>query len=226
MTKSETTKNIFYTYAWLRKNGVPYYIGKGKGRRAWRKGHPKGQVLILKKDLSEQEAFKHETYMISVFGRKDLGTGVLVNFTDGGEGSSGYLHTEATKQKMRVPASDNHKQKLSEVRRKLWQDSEYREMMTRINKESHQTEQARENNKRAQLNRDPNSDIKQKITKRSKWKKEVWDLTEKAINSSLGYFWGKAEISEKTGETKGVIGSMASLIRKGITWERALLGES
>ena len=117
MTNLEITKNIFYTYAWLRENGVPYYIGKGKGRRAWRKGHPKGRVLILKKDLSEREAFKHETYMISVFGRKDLGTGVLVNFTDGGEGSSGYLHTEATKQKMRVPASDDHKQKLSKVRK-------------------------------------------------------------------------------------------------------------
>ena len=99
-------------------------------------------------------------------------------------------------------------------------------MMTQINRESHRTGQARENNRRGQLNRDPNSDTKQKITKRSKWKKEVWDLTEKAINSSSGRFWGKADISRKTGTTKGIIDSMANLIRKGITWERAMLGET
>lgn len=91
----------FYTYAWLREDKTPYYIGKGKGNRAWRKGSPDGsRVLILKKDLTEAEAFKHEIYMIAVFGRKDIGTGILHNFTDGGEGMSGYKFSEGQKLKL------------------------------------------------------------------------------------------------------------------------------
>ena len=93
-------ENVFYTYAYLREDGTPYYIGKGKGKRAYdRKRHSayvpsKNRILILKKNLTEEEAFKHEKYMIAVFGRKDLETGILYNLTDGGDGPSGYVYTE------------------------------------------------------------------------------------------------------------------------------------
>jgi len=89
------TLNCYYTYAYLRENGTPYYIGKGKGNRAFNKGKgeikvpPRDRILFLKKNLTEEEAFKHEVYMIAVLGRKDLGTGILRNITSGGEGSSG-----------------------------------------------------------------------------------------------------------------------------------------
>jgi hypothetical protein len=84
----------FYTYAYLRQDKTPYYIGKGSGNRAFSKNGrtislpPKERILILKKNLTEEEAFKHEIYLIAIFGRKDLGTGILYNFTDGGEGPS------------------------------------------------------------------------------------------------------------------------------------------
>jgi len=217
----------FYTYAWTREDGTPYYIGKGKNDRAFRKGSPENsRVLFLKQNCTEDEAFKHEKYMISVFGRKDIGTGILINLTEGGDGSSGYLHTKETKQRMKGPKTDSHKQKLSEVRAKLWEDPKYREMMTKINQKSRQTEEYKEKSRQAQLNRDHISDTKQKATKRKRWKKEVWDLIEKAINTSPNYFWGRTKVQEATGETKGIITSMAKLIRQGITWEQAISGHS
>ena len=99
--------NRFYTYAYLREDKTPYYVGKGQGNRAYKK-HRKGigvpkdksRIIFLKQNLTEEEAFRHEIYMIAVFGRKDLGTGILHNRTDGGEGSSGFTHTEESKRKM------------------------------------------------------------------------------------------------------------------------------
>ena len=88
----------YYTYAYLREDGTPYYIGKGKGKRAYKKGKgetrppkDKSRIVILKRNLTEEEAFKHEIYMIAVFGRIDLGTGILRNKTDGGDGTSGAV---------------------------------------------------------------------------------------------------------------------------------------
>jgi hypothetical protein len=101
-----TNLNIFYTYAWLRVDGTPYYIGKGSHGRAFdkrRKYCPtEDRVLILKRNLTEDEAFIHETYMIAVFGRKDLGTGILHNKTNGGDGATGLRHTEESKNKIRI----------------------------------------------------------------------------------------------------------------------------
>jgi len=122
-------KNDYYTYAYLREGGTPYYIGKGRGKRAFDKWGrnvrvpSKDRILFLKTNLTEQEAFKHEIYMIALYGRKDLGTGILWNFTDGGEGTSGIVFTEeacrkiseSKKGKNRPPHSEEHRRKLSEA---------------------------------------------------------------------------------------------------------------
>ena len=93
--------NRFYTYAYLRVDRTPYYIGKGEGNRAYYKykneikpPKDKSRIIFLKQNLLEEDAFKHEIYMISVFGRKDLGTGILRNRTNGGEGGSGIIRSE------------------------------------------------------------------------------------------------------------------------------------
>jgi hypothetical protein len=97
------TLNGFYTYAYLREDKTPYYIGKGvRGRiyssnRKIKKPKNKSKIIFLKQNLTEEDAFKHEIYMIAVFGRKDLGTGILHNRTNGGDGVSGAIRSEESK---------------------------------------------------------------------------------------------------------------------------------
>ena len=98
----------YYTYAYLREDKTPYYIGKGKGNRCYKRKRKdikppkdKSRIIFLKQNITEEEAFRHEIYMIAVFGRKDLRTGILHNRTDGGDGASGYKHTEKNKEKFK-----------------------------------------------------------------------------------------------------------------------------
>jgi hypothetical protein len=111
----------YYTYAYLREDKTPYYVGKGTGGRIYstnRKGlkppKDKSRIIFLKQNLTEEKAFRHEIYMIAIFGRKDLGTGILHNKTDGGDGSSGWVPSEETRKKM----SEAHKNPSEETRRK------------------------------------------------------------------------------------------------------------
>jgi hypothetical protein len=96
----------FYTYLWFREDGTPYYVGKGRGKRAYTNvGHavrrPKERSRIFVQCWeSEEKAFEMEKWYISFFGRKDLGTGILRNMTDGGDGPSGWVPTEETKTKI------------------------------------------------------------------------------------------------------------------------------
>ena len=97
-----TNPKQFYTYLWLRADGTPYYVGKGKGNRTFRKGSPKDLTRILiQNHPSEADAFAAEIFLIAYYGRKDLGNGILINRTDGGEGPSGCKPSESTLKKLK-----------------------------------------------------------------------------------------------------------------------------
>lgn len=84
----------------------PYYIGKGSGRRVYDKKRSiakpadKSYIVFLEEGLTESEAFALEKYAIALYGRIDKGEGILWNMTDGGEGCSGVIMPQETKDKI------------------------------------------------------------------------------------------------------------------------------
>ena len=107
-------RSDFCTYVHLRPDGSPFYVGKGTLVRAIckkRRANPHHQnivakhglknihVRIVKRNLTEREAFDHEKEIIACLRAFDYR---LCNLTDGGEGASGWIAPESTRAKMRA----------------------------------------------------------------------------------------------------------------------------
>lgn len=126
-------KFVFYVYAYIRDKdsiianaGTPYYIGKGKGRRAF-KHHgsdikvPKNsnQIVFLETNLSEIGALAIERRLILWYGRVSDNTGILRNIAEGGQGCTPSVITKQkisnslTGRKAR-PFTEDHRKNLSE----------------------------------------------------------------------------------------------------------------
>lgn len=146
-------KTVYYTYLWLRTDGSPYYVGKGKGRRAYTSfvGHrpPQDRSRILVQEFpSESDAIQAEILLIAYYGRRDLGTGCLRNCTDGGEGLSGYRHSKETRELMRKSHKESvraitHLQKMQQEYWKRPEAKVHLQEMQENNRGSHLSIKAR-----------------------------------------------------------------------------------
>lgn len=109
----------YYIYIYFdpSRDMEPFYVGKGKGKRAQyhlsrtdrspfvnRLKHMKnlGVKPIIEKfeNLEDREALDLEIDLITAIGRKDLGLGPLLNLTDGGDGAAGMILSHETREKI------------------------------------------------------------------------------------------------------------------------------
>ena len=116
MTLEEKFKNVYlYRHRRLDTNEI-FYIGISKVsnfKRAYEKNkrttHWKNivnktdyKVEIVVENLSWEDACELEILLISEYGRKDLGKGLLVNMTDGGDGVKNKIWTTQSRKKSSI----------------------------------------------------------------------------------------------------------------------------
>lgn len=217
---SEFTGFYVYVYLDPRKPGrfqysdvsflfEPFYVGKGsKGRlyshlKRYPKGHRTAKIRRIRAETgkdpfvvclypggTEEEAFQLESRFVAEIGRDDLGTGTLVNKTDGGEGSinpnrsdewrkaistslTGKRHSAETKAKMTAsrtghPTSQETKKKISDanknrIRKRGWNHTEETKAKMRQKKSSQALENMRIAQQKRQITKPMSQETKDKI---------------------------------------------------------------
>ena len=169
---------MYYTYFHIKNDsGHIFYVGKGKDNRcnvtsgrssAWVetvKVHGL-KVEIVELFQKEEDALAHETYLIASL--KDLGVR-LVNFTNGGEGTSGFKVREETKLKI---SSSQKGRKLT---------PEHIAAMRAGQKGKKRSEEARRNMSAAFKGRKHSEETKAKMSASRKGRKTVFDSKEAHI---------------------------------------------
>lgn len=114
---------LVYRHRRLDNNQI-FYIGVGADeKRAFQKrdrsifwnritSKTDYSVEIIQRNLSQEDAFELEIFLISLYGRRDNKTGILCNLTDGGDGRSNINVSLSTRKKLSVAALKQDKEKL------------------------------------------------------------------------------------------------------------------
>jgi hypothetical protein len=201
---------MYYTYAYLREDKTPYYIGKGKGKRVYnRKAHLqhgifvpiKENILFLKTNLNEEEALKHEKYMIFIFGRKCNNSGVLRNNLDEGG---------------RVFLTEEQKQKRNEAIKLAYTKEEVREKIRKTSAGRKHSQQSKEKLRKIALSKPNNGFSDECRVASKKATSKVWtiqrpcgkietiiSMREWCINNDVNYGSMKNVMSKKLKSYKG-----------------------
>lgn len=114
---------------WRKDKNEVFYVGIGnkesrafdffRRNKVWKgiKKRTDVDVEIVARDLTWEDACEIEQLMIQEYGRIDLGTGRLVNLTNGGDGNFGAKHSQETIDKR--AASNRGKKRTTETRAKI-----------------------------------------------------------------------------------------------------------
>jgi hypothetical protein len=125
---------IVYTHS--KPNGEVFYVGIGVTKKRAKSVHGRNRhwhntvnkfgynINILFDDVDYDTAKQCESYLIKYYGRKDLGLGSLVNFTDGGEGYTNMNQEEREKRSKRLKEYNKNEKDYS-----FTQNPEYRSNM-------------------------------------------------------------------------------------------------
>lgn len=143
----------YSVYRHLKPCGDVFYIGIASNKKRpfaktgrssfWHRTvnkYPNYEVQILTNGVSKEEACDLETLLINYYGRRDIGTGCLVNLTDGGESTFGrkmeqWQRDQMSKDRKGVYVGDKNpnygnywseedKKKMSEIKKEQYASGE------------------------------------------------------------------------------------------------------
>ncbi len=187
-------------YQHIRKiDGVVFYIGIGKiEKRAysknsrskfWRRYTAKTEylVMITHKDICWEEACSIEKYLISFYGRRDLGLGTLVNVTDGGEGISNPSEdirkrisqtSKGRNNRKGKKHSEETKKRISEAHKDKKHSEETKKIISKIHKDKSVSAETRKKQSEAHKGKKHSEETKIKL-------KKAWEIKKQKNNNNI-----------------------------------------
>jgi hypothetical protein len=135
---------IVYTHS--KPNGDIFYIGIGVSKKRAKSKYGRNRywkntvnkygydINILIDGVDYKTAKQIEIYLISYYGRKDLGRGNLVNMTDGGEGYRNMNNEEKKKRSIRLSEYNKNTKDYSFTKDIKYKDKMRKSLLNKHNK--------------------------------------------------------------------------------------------
>ncbi len=195
-------EKLYYVYRHIRidKNEV-FYVGIGTKNR-WHSRHRRNahwlavyakckeniEYEIMLDGLTKEQAFEKEKEFILLYGRRDLGTGTLVNMTGGGDGCS--------------ELSQKGKDNLSKINTGRIVNETYRQNMSTIKNGTKCREETKVKIGIGNKNSDRNYIHKKSKPRPPKTDRRSSDMTREKISKALNGIKRSAATRKKMGEAK------------------------